>query len=138
VLLVSGDPGETATMLDSFARHSFRYSLVPLSSGEDAVDFMQRSGRHAGRMWGGEPKLIVVDVHPRDGGTAALLSLLRGMGRTRYASIVVLARDEKHRAELEARDLGPTLVKRRPRRDAEYRALVRCLESLLADLPSGG
>jgi CheY-like chemotaxis protein len=73
ILVVEDDPGDQLLIQEAFAEHSPDRRLEIVADGEDALDFVRRTGPHAGAP---RPDLVLLDLNlPRFDGRAVLRAL---------------------------------------------------------------
>jgi two-component system response regulator len=86
VLLVEDDPAEAEAALRAL-RASGSTEVFCVSDGEEALDYLFCSGRHAGRDPGEQPALVVLDIRiPKIDG----IELLRRMKGSHLKTIRVM------------------------------------------------
>ena len=89
VLLVEDDPNDLKLTLHAFQKHRFANTVHVARDGAEALEFVFRTGRYAGRP-DGHPNLILLDLKlPLVDGTEVLRQL-KAHAETRSIPVVVL------------------------------------------------
>jgi CheY-like chemotaxis protein len=91
VLLVEDDPGDVLMTREAFAEHKVANQLSVVSDGVSAMEFLRKSGEHAGAP---TPDLILLDLNlPRMDGREVLAAVKQD-DVLRHIPVVVLTTSE--------------------------------------------
>jgi two-component system response regulator len=125
ILLVEDNPSDAALARRAFGKAGVD-RLVTAEDGEDALDYLFSSGRHAGRA-PGQPDLILLDLNlPRVDGLSALRRL-RADPRTRYIPVVVLTSSIELRDVADSYAAGANSYIRKP---VEFERFARAADQI--------
>jgi two-component system response regulator len=91
ILLVEDNPDDAELTINELKAHKMANSLIHVSDGEEALDFIFATGRYAGRQDALHvPKLVLLDIKmPKVDGTE-VLEKLKSDARTRIIPVVML------------------------------------------------
>ncbi len=123
ILLVEDDPGDVELTLAALGDHGLANQIVVARDGVEALDYLHRRGRFAGRA-GGNPVVVLLDLKmPRLGGTEVLRDMRadEGLGRV---PVVVLTSSREFRDLEECYRLGVNAYVVKPVRFREFAEAV--------------
>ncbi|MFA4969973.1 MAG: response regulator [Sulfuritalea sp.] len=90
ILLVEDTPADAELTIRALKKHSLVNSLVWVKDGAEALDFLFATGDYAGRDFGCQPKVVLLDLRlPRVSGIE-VLRRIKNDERTRTIPVVVL------------------------------------------------
>ncbi len=127
VLLVEDNPSDEKLTVRALKQGDVPHQVVVAKDGADALDYLFRTGAHAGRADGPPPTLVLLDLKlPRVGGLE-VLRRIRADARTKLLPVVVLtaSREESDLAECFA--LGANAYVRKPVDYGEFVEAARTL-----------
>jgi two-component system response regulator len=96
ILLVEDNDDDAELTLMAFKRAGIQVSIVRVSDGIEALDYLFRRRAHAGRS-DGEPALVLLDLNmPRLGGVG-VLDAIRASDSHRYLPVIILTSSNQDR-----------------------------------------
>ena len=105
ILLVEDSPMEAELAMKALKGAGLANNLYWVKDGQEALDFLFRTGDHAGREEGA-PRFILLDLHmPRVGGME-VLKAIRADRRTQRIPVVILTSSSDERDMAEGYHLG--------------------------------
>ena len=127
ILLVEDNPSDVALTQRAFEKNGIRNELRVASDGQDALDYLFREGRHAGRDPNDMPILILLDLKmPRVDGLE-VLRRLRADPRTRRIPVAILTSSTEKQDVAAGYDLGTNSYIRKPVDFQEFAEVVKQL-----------
>jgi two-component system response regulator len=106
ILLVEDNPADAELTTKALRRHHLANHLEVVRDGEEALEFLFGTGRHAGRAVDQPPKVVLLDLKlPRVDGIE-VLRRLKADARTRTIPVVVLTSSREERDVVESYRLG--------------------------------
>jgi CheY-like chemotaxis protein len=106
ILLVEDNPYDAELTIRALRKRNLANHLVHLTDGQEALDFLFGAGHHAGRQFGDQPKVVLLDLKlPKVDGIDVLRSL-RADERTKLLPIVMLTSSREDRDVVESYNLG--------------------------------
>lgn len=127
VLLVDDNPNDVELTLRALGRQKLGNTVVAVSDGVEALEYLNREGPHAGRDEDEWPVVALVDLNmPRMGGLA-LLKELRANEHTRRLPVVILTTSKEDQDIVRSYDLGANSFVRKPVDFNEFVEAVRQL-----------
>jgi CheY-like chemotaxis protein len=106
ILLVEDDPNDVLLLERAFRRAGVAYPLSIVNDGDQALDFLQGSGKYQDRLKFPLPDLVLLDLKlPRRSGHE-VLRWLRGQPGLRRLPVIVLTSSKESRDVSEAYDEG--------------------------------
>lgn len=106
ILLVEDDPADTALVLRAFKRACVHNPVSAVRDGQEAVDYVFRTGVHAKREPAGWPQLILLDLNLPKLSGLEVLRRIKDDARTRSIPVVVLSASRYDRDIIECSRLG--------------------------------
>ncbi|MCS7083178.1 MAG: response regulator [Bacteroidetes bacterium] len=114
LLLVEDNPDDVALTLRAFRRHRILNPIIVLRDGEEALEYLFRTGRYADRRPEPPPLVILLDLKlPRLDGIE-VLRRIRANEHTRLQPVVMLTSSTEERDLIESYQLGVNSYIRKP------------------------
>lgn len=114
ILLVEDNPDDVALTKRAFGDFRIGNQIVVARDGAEALDYLFRTGAHAGRDLDLEPAVILLDLNlPRIDGLE-VLRRLRADQRTRRLPVVILTSSREEQDLISSYDLGANSYVRKP------------------------
>ncbi len=106
ILLVEDNPDDAELVLHAFKRERITNSVRVIEDGEEALEYVFSTGRHAGRAGDAQPKVIFLDLKLPlvDGFT--VLERIKSDPRTRRIPVVLMTSSGVERDLVRGYDLG--------------------------------
>lgn len=106
ILLVEDSPSDAELTLRALRKHNLANSLLHVSDGEEALDFLFARGAFVGRNMESPPKIVILDLKlPKVDGLEVLRSM-KGDPRTRTIPVVVMTSSKEESDIVESYRLG--------------------------------
>jgi len=127
ILLVEDNPDDVELALHACRNNRFDADIVVARDGEEALEYLFCTGRHAGRIGAEIPTVMVLDLNlPGIGGLDVLRSL-RQNPRTRRIPVVILTSSDDQALVASGYELGVNSYIRKP---AEFDAFAEIMSQL--------
>ena len=127
ILLVEDNPDDVELALHACQANRIDAEIVVARDGEEALEYLFRTGRHAGRMLEDIPKVMVLDLNlPGISGLDVLRSV-RLRPETRRIPVVILTSSEDEAQVLGGYELGANSYIRKP---TEFDAFAEIMNQL--------
>jgi CheY-like chemotaxis protein len=94
ILLVEDSESDAELTLRSLDKAQLGYGVHWVKDGEEALEFLYRTGRYADRL-SGTPRLILLDLKLPKVGGVEVLARLKSDERTRHIPVVVLTSSDE-------------------------------------------
>jgi len=105
ILLVEDDPNDVELTVTGLAEYNLANEVIIANDGEEALDYLFRRGKFAGRS-GGNPAVVLLDLKlPKVGGLEVLRSM-KSDERLRLVPVVILTSSREERDMVEGYELG--------------------------------
>lgn len=105
ILLVEDDPRDAELTLEALATHNLANRVDRVGDGDEALDYLRRRGRYAGRP-DDDPVVVLLDLKlPKVSGLEVLREV-KGDERLRTTPVVVLTSSREDRDLVESYRLG--------------------------------
>lgn len=114
ILLVEDNADDVELTMRAFERNNIANHVVVASDGEEALDYVFATGKHAGRDPNDLPTLVLLDLMLPKVMGLEVLKRLRADERTRRLPVVVLTSSNEERDVLSSYDLGANSFVRKP------------------------
>jgi CheY-like chemotaxis protein len=140
ILLVEDNPDDRTLILRVLDRQHVANSVVAVSDGVEALDYLFRRGSYAGRIPADLPQLVLLDLKlPRVDGLEVLREI-RQSEATRLLPVVILTSSGEERDLMDGYSLGANSYVRKPIRFEDLAEAVRQLGLywLVLNQPCGG
>jgi CheY-like chemotaxis protein len=106
ILLVEDNPHDLELTLRALRKNHLANSIVTVSDGEEALDFLFGRGKYAGRDVNNHPKVVFLDLKLPKVDGIEVLRQAKSDERTRKIPIVVVTSSAEERDRVESYDLG--------------------------------
>jgi two-component system, response regulator len=114
ILLVEDNPNDVKLTMRAFEKSNISNEIVVVGDGEEAIDYLLATGRHAGRDLKVMPEVILLDMKlPKIDGLG-VLKRLRADERTRRLPVVMLTSSKEERDVTSSYNLGANSFVRKP------------------------
>ncbi len=114
ILLVEDNPDDRELTLLAFKEVNILNEVVICGDGEEALDFLFATGKHAGRDTRVMPQVILLDLKLPKVDGLEVLKRMRADHRTRLLPVVVLTTSKEERDVVESYRLGANSYVRKP------------------------
>ena len=114
ILLVEDNPDDVALTERAFQKSKVVADLVVATDGEEALDYLFSTGRHAGRGQIVLPAVVLLDLKLPKLDGLQVLERIRGNERTRRLPVVVLTSSKEDSDVLGSYDRGANSFVRKP------------------------
>lgn len=114
VLLVEDNPDDVDLTLRAFDKHKIANEIVVVRDGEEALDYLFMTGRHASRSSAGDPQVVLLDLKLPKVDGLEVLRRMRADARTRLMPVVILTSSTEERDLVSSYDLGANSYVRKP------------------------
>ncbi len=126
ILLVEDNPNDAELTLGELGKHVHPDLIDLVKDGEEALDYLHRRGRHAGRR-DGNPLVVLLDLKlPKVSGLEVLRDL-KGDPVLRTTPVVVLTSSREERDVVESYELGVNAYVVKPVGFPEFARAIRGL-----------
>ncbi len=106
ILLVEDNPNDAEMTIRALKKHNLANSLVHVSDGEEALDFLFARGAYSARQMQNGPKMILLDLKlPKIDGLE-VLKAVKEDSRTKLIPVVVLTSSTEEKDIIESYKLG--------------------------------
>jgi len=127
ILLVEDNPDDEALTLRALAKNNIRNDVIVTRDGVEALDFLFRTGSHAGRDLSVMPQVVLLDLKlPKIDGLE-VLRRLRLHENTRLLPVVILTSSIEEQDRFSGYGLGANSYVRKPVDFGEFLEAVRQL-----------
>ena len=114
ILLVEDNPRDLELTLRVLRKNNLANSVVTVSDGEQALDFVFGRGKYAGRDVTSGPKVMFLDLKLPKVDGLEVLRLLRADPRTRLVPVVILTSSKEEQDLIRGYSLGANSYIRKP------------------------
>jgi two-component system response regulator len=114
ILLVEDNPDDVELTLRAFRKSNLANDIVVARDGNEALDYLFVTGRHAGRSPLLEPEIVLLDLKLPKVDGLEVLKRIRADARTRRLPVVILTSSKEERDVLQSYDLGANSFVRKP------------------------
>ena len=124
ILLVEDNPDDEALTLRALEKSRIRNPVIVVRDGQEALDFLFRTGAHADRDPALRPALILLDLKLPKVDGLEVLQRLRATASTRLLPIVILTSSKEDQDLLKSYSLGANSFVRKPVDFAQFTEAV--------------
>jgi two-component system response regulator len=114
ILLVEDNPDDVALTLRALKKNHIVNEVVVARDGEEALEYLTATGRHAGRAVAVLPQVILLDLKLPKLGGLEVLRAIRANPQTRLLPVVVLTSSSEEPDIIASYDLGANSYIRKP------------------------
>lgn len=114
LLLVEDNDDDVELTRRAFARSDLASTLVIVRDGEEALDYLFATGRHAGRDPFALPHAVLLDLNLPKLGGLDVLRRIRAHAMTRRLPVIILTTSREQRDIAGSYDLGANSYVRKP------------------------
>ena len=127
ILLVEDNPTDAELCIRSLKKHNLTNKLVWVKDGEEALDFIFSTGKHAGCNKINCPKVILLDLKLPKVDGKEVLRRIKSDERTKKIPVVVLTSSKEDRDIAESYNLGVNSYISKP---VEWEGFVKVVSDL--------
>jgi len=127
ILLVEDNPDDLELTIRAFERHKIANQVIVAVDGEEALDYLFATGKHAGRDPSANPTVVLLDLKLPKVMGLDVLKRMRADERTRRMPVVVLTSSNEERDIIASYDLGANSFVRKPVDFAQFLEAARQL-----------
>lgn len=127
ILLVEDNQDDVDLTLRAFAKHKLANEIAVVRDGEEALEFLHRTGAYAARDPDVMPELVLLDLKLPKVDGLDVLRRMRADERTRRTPVVVLTSSNEERDVISSYDLGANSFVRKPVDFAQFVEAARQL-----------
>ena len=114
ILLVEDNPDDVELTLHALRQERLANTVEVARDGEEALDYIFCRGKHAGREFNQQPRMVLLDLKlPKVGGLEVLLEL-KGDPRTQAIPVVVLTSSREEKDQVNSYRLGANAYIQKP------------------------
>jgi two-component system response regulator len=106
VLLVEDNPRDAEMTLRALRKRNFANTIVHVTDGQEALDWLFATGAYVGRDQSQQPKIVLLDLKLPKVDGLEVLRAIRADARTRLVPVVVLTSSQEDRDVVESYKLG--------------------------------
>jgi two-component system response regulator len=106
VLLVEDNPRDAEMTLRALRKRYFANTIVHVTDGQEALDWLFATGAYVGRDQSQQPKIVLLDLKLPKVDGLEVLRAIRADARTRLVPVVVLTSSQEDRDVVESYKLG--------------------------------
>ncbi len=124
ILLAEDDPEDVELILEALAEHKLANEVVAVSDGREALDYLFRIGRYAGRI-NGNPVVLLLDLKMPKIDGIEVLKTIKGDELLKTLPVVVLTSSRESRDLEECYQLGVNAYVVKPVKFPEFLDAVK-------------
>jgi CheY-like chemotaxis protein len=114
ILLVEDNPDDVELTLRAFAKSNIANQVIVATDGDEALEYLFATGRHAGRDSRLLPEVVLLDLKLPTIDGLGVLRRLRADERTRRLPVVILTSSNEEQDVLRSYDLGANSFVQKP------------------------
>jgi CheY-like chemotaxis protein len=127
ILLVEDNPDDEELALLAFKQNHIANSIIVVRDGAEALDFLLKTGKYAGRDIRTTPRLVLLDLKlPKIGGLE-VLKKMREAPETKFLPVVVLTTSNQDEDIVNSYKFGANSFIRKPVEFAKFSEAIRQL-----------
>jgi CheY-like chemotaxis protein len=127
ILLVEDNPDDEELTLRALQRNNIGNQVVVVRDGQEAIDWLEGTGQHAGRDVNDVPALVLLDLKLPKVDGLEVLRRLRGTPRTAIVPVVILTSSKEDRDRARGYHSGANSYVQKPVDFTEFVDAVRQL-----------
>jgi two-component system response regulator len=127
LLVVDDNRDDLALALHALRKNGFTQRVHTVRDGVEALEFLFRTGRYAGRAVSADPKLVLLDLKLPLLDGIEVLRQIKGDARTKSIPVVAMTASREERDVLESYRLGVNSYVVKPVDFDEFTAVIRML-----------
>lgn len=127
ILLVEDNPDDEALTIRALQRNNILNEVVVARDGAEALDFLQGTGKHAGRDISVLPELILLDLNLPKLDGLEVLKKIRENEKTSLLPVVILTTSNEDRDKIEGYRRGCNSYIRKPVDFLQFNEAIRQL-----------
>lgn len=114
ILLVEDNPDDVELTLEAFRKSQSANRIAVVRDGEEALEYLFASGRHAGRDPLADPEIVLLDLKLPKVDGLEVLRRIRGDARTKRLPVVILTSSKEEQDLVRGYELGANSFVRKP------------------------
>ncbi len=114
ILVVEDNPDDEEFTLRALKRANVTNEIVVVRDGEEAVDYLFGTGRHAGRDPADRPAVVLLDLKLPKLNGIEVLQRMRAAAETRLVPVVILTSSSEEEDKLKSYSSGANSYVRKP------------------------
>jgi two-component system response regulator len=114
ILLVEDRPDDVELTLRAFEKANVATEIVVAGDGEEAIDYLFATGRHAGRDPSAMPQVVLLDLKLPKLDGLGVLRRMRADERTRRLPVVIMTSSNEEKDVIVGYNLGANSFVRKP------------------------
>ncbi|OFZ29507.1 MAG: two-component system response regulator [Bdellovibrionales bacterium RIFCSPHIGHO2_01_FULL_40_29] len=127
ILLVEDNPDDEELTLRALKKNNIRNEIVVARDGLEAIEYLEGTGKYAGRDPKALPQVILLDLKLPKMDGLAVLRKIRSNVKTRLLPVVILTSSKEEQDLIQGYDLGANSYIRKPVDFNEFTEAVRNL-----------
>ena len=127
ILLVEDNPRDEELTLRALQKNKIANPVIVVHDGVEALDYLFRTGSHAGRDPEAMPQVVLLDLKLPKLDGLEVLRRIRASDETRLLPVVILTTSSEDQDRLDGYSLGANSFVRKPVDFAEFSEAVRQL-----------
>ncbi len=125
ILLVEDNPDDVELAVHALRKERLANHLEIARDGEEALDFIFCRGRHSGRSFNHQPKLILLDLKLSKVDGLEVLRQIKNDPRTKAIPVVILTASREERDLVNGYQLGVNAYIQKPVDFEQFREMVK-------------
>ena len=127
ILLVEDNPDDVELTLHALRQEKLANAVEVARDGEEALDYIFCRGKHAGREFNQQPRVVLLDLKLPKVDGLEVLRILKGDPRTQAIPIVVLTSSREEKDMVNSYKLGVNAYIQKPVDFDKFRETVKSL-----------
>ena len=125
ILLVEDNPDDVELTLHALRQEKLANSVEIARDGEEALDYIFCRGKHAGRKFDHQPRLVLLDLKLPKVDGMEVLRALKADPRTRAVPVVILTSSKEEKDLVNGYKLGVNAYIQKPVDFEQFRSIVK-------------